>query len=120
MADATGLPKIAFVTSVNYFCAHMKDAKLPIDLVWQKVADRQYDDVEFINILSERVDILLNDSQLHQDFVNEMKRFLPPEIVRDTVLKNDFWTYLCALIQEEVSLVIARRQGTGSGNEFKM
>lgn len=97
-----------------------QNIKLPIDLVWQKVADRQYDDVEFINILSERVDILLNDSQLHQDFVNEMKRFLPPEIVRDTVVKNDFWTYLCALIQEEVSLVIARRQGTGSGNEFKM
>lgn len=97
-----------------------QNIKLPIDLVWQKVADRQYDDVEFINILSERVDILLNDPQLHQDFVNEMKRFLPPEIVRDTVVKNDFWTYLCALIQEEVSLVIAKRQGTGSGNEFKM
>lgn len=97
-----------------------QNIQLPIDLVWQKVADRQYDVVEFGNILSERVDTLMNDPQLHKGFVNEMKRFLPPEIVRDTVVKNDFWTYLCALIQEEVSSVIASRQGTDSDNEFKM
>ena len=93
---------------------------LPVDLVWKKVADRHHDAAEFINLLSERVDLLLEDSRVHQSFVNEMKRFLPPGVVADTVEKNEFWPYLRTLVQEEASLIIAGRQRGGNENEFRM
>ncbi len=97
-----------------------QNIKLPIALVWQKVTDRHYDAAEFINLLSERTEILLADPQQHKNFVDEMKRFLPSEIVRDTVTKNDFWKYLGGLIQEEVSSIIVSRQRNDSDIEFKM
>ncbi len=93
---------------------------LPVNLVWKKVTDRHHDDTEFINLLSERMDSLLEDPQVHQGFVNEMKRFLPPGVAADTVEKDAFWLYLRTLIQEEASLIIAGRQRDGSENEFRM
>lgn len=93
---------------------------LPVDLVWQKVADRHHDAAEFTNLLSERVDLLLEDPQVQQSFVDEMKRFLPPGVVTDTVEKDEFWSYLCTLVQEEASLIIADGQRGSSENEFRM
>lgn len=97
-----------------------QNIKLSTALVWQKVTDRRCDPAEFSKLLSDRVKILLEESQLHRSFVDEMKRFLPPDIVRNTVAKNDFWKYLVGLIQEEVVLVIASLQKNDSNGEFKM
>jgi len=97
-----------------------QNTNVPIDLVWQKVTDRHCDAAEFSDRLSGRAKMLLEDSQLHKNFVGEMKRFLPPEIVRDTVVTDDFWEYQCTLIQEEVSSVIARRRENEQSNTFKM
>jgi predicted nucleotidyltransferase component of viral defense system len=93
---------------------------LPVDLVRQKAADRNYDAGEFIKLLSDRMNFLLEGPEVHRNFVDEMKRFLPPGIVTDTVEKNEFWSYLLTLIQEETSLITAGLQREGSGNEFRM
>jgi predicted nucleotidyltransferase component of viral defense system len=93
---------------------------LPVNLVWKKVADRHHDTTEFINLLSERVNVLLEDPMVHRNFVDEMKRFLPPGVVADTVEKDEFWIYLRTLVQEEASLIIAGGQRGGSVNEFRM
>jgi hypothetical protein len=42
----------------------------------------------------------------HCVFINEMKRFLRPKVIADTVGKDEFWTYLCLLIREEASLIV--------------
>lgn len=92
---------------------------LPVPLVWKKVADRHFDPAQFIDLLSERVTSLL-DVQVHQSFVNEMKRFLPPGVVVDTVEKDDFWIYLRTLIQEEASLIRTEGPKGSNENEFRM
>ena len=93
---------------------------LPVNIVWQKVADHHHDAAEFLDLLSERVDLLLEYPQVHQSFVNEMKRFLPPGVVADTVEKDEFWPYLRTLVQDEASLIIDDGQRGGSENEFRM
>jgi RNAse (barnase) inhibitor barstar len=95
-----------------------QNTALPVDLVWKKVADRSHGTAEFTGLLSERVNELLKDTLLRRNFVQEMKRFLPPEVVADTVEKDEFWTYLVGLVRDEASLITAG--GKGSGNAFKM
>jgi predicted nucleotidyltransferase component of viral defense system len=97
-----------------------QNISLPIDLVWKKVADRRCAAADFVNLLLKRTDLLLNDPQTQQDFVTEIKRFMPPKVVRDTVASDDFWTYLCSLVQAEVSLIIDSLQRDGSEMKFIM
>ncbi len=93
---------------------------LPIDLVWKKVADRHCDIADFVNLLSERVSSLRDNPQVQRDFVTEIKRFMPPDIVSNTVTNVDFWIYLRTLIQTEVSLLIDSLQKDGHKNKFIM
>jgi len=93
---------------------------LPVDLVWKKVADRHYDGEEFSNLLSERLNLLKVDTRLHLDFADEMTRFLPPQVVTDTVKKNEFWRYLITLIEEEARPITHSQQRGDRGNRFRM
>jgi predicted nucleotidyltransferase component of viral defense system len=97
-----------------------QNISLPIDLVWKKVADRRSAAADFVNLLLKRTDLLLNDPRTQQDFVTEIKRFMPPKVVRDTVASDDFWTYLCSLIQAEVLLIMDSLQRDGSEKKFIM
>jgi hypothetical protein len=57
---------------------------------------------------------------MRDDFLREMRRFLPADIVRETVENPSFWSFLVA---ETVSLgqsVVASLQGAGPGAGFRM
>jgi len=93
---------------------------LPTVLVWRKVADHKRNNDEFRQLLSERTKSLTTDSQLHKDFIHEMRRFLAPNIVKETVTNDKFWVYLTNLIKEETSTLLGSTVPCDDASIFKM
>ena len=93
---------------------------LPTELVRQKVADHKHSVADFTQSLSGRVQSLTDDAQVYKKFVHEMRRFLPPQIVTETVKKEAFWSYITGVIREEAALVVRSCDENGKGNEFRM
>ena len=93
---------------------------LPTDLVWKKVSDHHKSSGDFTQALSDRVKLLTEDSGVHQSFIYEMKRFLPPQIVAETVSKDEFWTYLIGLIKDETAKILSSGDNQDEASEFCM
>lgn len=80
---------------------------LSTDLVWKKIADRKQNTAHYTQSLSERVNLMVADSQIRQGFIHEMRRFLPPKVVTDTIEKDDFWMYLVGLVKKEATQILS-------------
>lgn len=93
---------------------------LPTNLVRKKVSDHRRSSGDFTQSLSERVKLLTDDSEIHQSFINEMKRFLPPKVVAETVSKGEFWMYLVGLIKEEAASILRSGDNQDEANKFRM
>lgn len=76
-------------------------------LIPQKLQDRQRTPAEFSARLSERLQALLAQAVLRQDFIKEMQRFLPAAVVRQTIEQPDYWNYLTRLVGEECERAMA-------------
>lgn len=68
--------------------------KLPIDLVMKKHVDHQQTREQFMEKLGARREELLTTADLETAFANEMSRFLPPEIAKNTVEAEGFFSYV--------------------------
>ncbi len=94
-----------------------QNVSLPLNLLPKKVADHLCSSEHFSKLLRERSQQLEDDPSVHQGFIFEMKRFLPPNIVSGTVEKKDFWIYLVNLIKAEsvasIQAVKAKSRQTG-------
>jgi predicted nucleotidyltransferase component of viral defense system len=73
---------------------------LPVPLVLQKVADRRQDRAGFLEQLQQRQTVLQSDPAARKDFLTEMRRFLPPAVVGESLEKDGFWTYLTNLVSD--------------------
>ena len=73
--------------------------KLPVFLLPVKVKDHMQDVDGFLEELNKRSNQLRHDMQMHQDFIFEMRRFLPLNVVESTVENPDFWSVLTDNIQ---------------------
>jgi predicted nucleotidyltransferase component of viral defense system len=78
-----------------------QNIQMPIHLIQRKIADHQVSEQEFLNLLTQRRKSVSTDASLRTEFVTEMKRFLPPRIIEDTVEQEPFWAYLSQLIASE-------------------
>lgn len=87
---------------------HQQGVALPVDLVLRKVADRRQDPARFLQQLQQRQELLQSDPACRKDFLNEMRRFLPPSLVGETLEQPDFWTLLVNLVADRCEQV--RRQ----------
>jgi len=85
---------------------HQQGVILPVDLVLRKVIDRQLVRATFRARLQERVDLLHTHTTCRKDFLAEMRRFLPPEVVVETLAQEAFWTILVDIVTTESNLVI--------------
>ncbi len=81
--------------------------ELPAKLIPLKVLDHQRNKAEFAFSLQERVNGLRNQSQMREDFVKELRRFLPAATVRDTVGTDAYWGYLVQVIEEQADRAIS-------------
>lgn len=85
--------------------------KLPVFLLSDKVKDHMREEKGFLAELKNRSNQLRQDVQMHQDFIFEMRRFLPLNLLEATVEKPDFWAVLTDGVQRgcgEIILVMER------------
>lgn len=87
---------------------HQQGIALPPALVLRKAADRHQDIAWFLQQLQQRQDLLQTDPACRKDFLHEMRRFLPPALISDTLAQPEFWAFLLNLIADRCEQV--RRQ----------
>lgn len=97
-----------------------QNIELPLELIPRKVANHQYSKDEFLELLAERTQNLQRDSALRTAFVREIKRFLPPQTVADTIEKEPFWDYLTQLVATESEAVKKALEHPGNPPPFQM
>jgi len=85
---------------------HQQGVLLPMNLVLKKVGDRRLDPVCFGENLQKRLDFLREDTSCRVNFLSEMRRFLPPQIVAETISQEDFWTVLVDVVAVQSSQVL--------------
>jgi len=83
----------------------------PLSLLNRKISDRHLTSEDFLENLQQRDHLLNTEPQLQEDFLQEMRRFLPPEVVAETVARDPFWQYLTGLVHAEVQLVLQHLTG---------
>ena len=93
---------------------------LPIELVARKMADHQCNVSEFLDLIEERNRQLRDEPKRQREFIHEMRRFLPPQVVSGTVENKEFWTYLTNLLQTECVRVMQALTNTLKPVGFKM
>ena len=74
--------------------------QLSIELVSKKMTDHQQQPVEFAEKLMARKQALKTDILLKAAFQQEMRRFLPPEIVKSSIDSAGFWDYLKQVVTD--------------------
>lgn len=74
--------------------------ELPTELIPLKIRDHQRTNTEFIASLTERTASLQTQPVMREDFMKEMRRFLPAATVRDTIEKEAYWSFLADLVDE--------------------
>jgi hypothetical protein len=84
---------------------HRQGIALPVDLVLRKLADRRLDSSDFLLRLEERNNLLQSDANCRKEFLAEMRRFLPPAVVAETLDQGVFWAYLVDLVANECEAV---------------
>lgn len=84
--------------------------KLPIDLVKKKITDHKQTHTDFMQTLLNRKTELQEDNTLEKAFQQEMSRFLPPEIAKNTVEAEGFFSY----VQQTVSVACDKVLGDSS------
>jgi predicted nucleotidyltransferase component of viral defense system len=80
---------------------------LPTRLIPLKIRDHQRDDAEFVALLQERIDAIKTRPDMREDFMKEMRRFLPAATVRDTIEKELYWAYLTQVVDDLARKAIA-------------
>ena len=81
--------------------------ELPLPLIPLKIADHRQTPTAFAHALQARVSSLKTDPDLRSSFMNEMHRFLPSNLARETVAQAPYWTCLADMLNEEARRILA-------------
>lgn len=74
--------------------------ELPARLIPIKIRDHQRENGEFVTMLTGRTASLKTEPAMRENFMKEMRRFLPAATVRDTIEKEAYWSYLVELVED--------------------
>jgi predicted nucleotidyltransferase component of viral defense system len=97
-----------------------QNISLPLDLIAGKVADHRCTVEEFLGLLEKRMRQVRDTPEVREGFIYEMRRFLPPPVIRETVEKEDFWRYLTGQVSAECALVVASLTNARDTKGFTM
>jgi predicted nucleotidyltransferase component of viral defense system len=84
---------------------HQQGVALPAELVSRKVADRGLERADFLKRLEDRQAFLQAEPACRNDFLSEMRRFLPPSVVGETLAQDAFWSVLVDVVTGECERV---------------
>jgi predicted nucleotidyltransferase component of viral defense system len=99
---------------------HQQQVNPALDLLSSKLSDHQASANEYLQAFSERAASMQSQPSIANDFRFEMRRFLPNQLVKDTVGSNDFWAYVCGLMQTYAGQVTQTLTGQQPARVFKM
>jgi predicted nucleotidyltransferase component of viral defense system len=88
-------------------------------LIPRKLQDHQCEPGRYAKLLSERCQMLGEQPDLASDFRQEMRRFLPANIVQQTADKPEFWQFLTQLMQDLHAQTLRTLEGRPSAG-FQM
>lgn len=91
-----------------------------LDLLDKKLIDHHCEPENFLALFKERTDMLSSEPKVVLEFRKEMSRFLPLELVTQTVSQPAFWTFLVGHIGELYILTEKRLRGADASDGFKM
>lgn len=91
-----------------------------LDLLDKKLLDHHCAPEDFLALFKERTDMLSSEPKVVLEFRKEMSRFLPLELVTQTVNQPAFWTFLVGHIGELYVLTEKRLRGADASLGFKM
>ncbi len=74
--------------------------ELPAALIPVKIRDHRRTKEDFSALLRTRIEELATQPALREDFREEMRRFLPASLARDTVEKEAYWSYLTGVVED--------------------
>ena len=97
-----------------------QNISLPLELIAGKVADHRCTVEEFLMLLDKRMRQVQEATEVREGFIHEMRRFLPPQVIRETVEKEGFWKYLTGQVSAECAQVIEFLTGAQDGRAFTM
>ncbi|WP_338033204.1 nucleotidyl transferase AbiEii/AbiGii toxin family protein [Desulfobulbus alkaliphilus] len=84
---------------------HQQGLTVPVELVLRKVTDRRMKRDVFWDRLEQRLTLLRSDPWCQKNFLSEMRRFLPPAVVAETLAQEAFWTVLMDVVAGECDRV---------------
>lgn len=94
---------------------------LPLKLIPKKVKDHRRTAEEFFYLLEKRVQKVSGEPEIRDGFIQEMRRFLPPQVISRTVEKEEFWIYLINLVRTESGRILHALTSTQPENDgFEM
>jgi predicted nucleotidyltransferase component of viral defense system len=97
-----------------------QNVTLPLELVGRKIADHKCRREDFVDLLDNRLRSLKENPVIQKDFIHEMRRFLPPQVISRTVEKEEFWVYLVDIVQRESARVVKSLDGEEDSGGFLM
>jgi predicted nucleotidyltransferase component of viral defense system len=91
----------------DIFWLKQQGIEMPVALIPVKIADHRRNTTDFVSLIKTRMADVEKDPAVRKAFISELRRFLPSQVLGDTVEKEDFWVYLANLIREEGMRAIA-------------
>ena len=92
----------------------------PLGLIPVKIADHRWTRSAFQQRLDERKRQLMEDEDIHLGFAREISRFLPPNLVAETVGKAAFWSWLTHTLVDLCTQVERSLSGETAPATFRM
>lgn len=77
---------------------HQQTIQPAFELIQRKLNDHQAQMPDYLREFSMRVDSMKSDPAIAKEFRNEMNRFLPNQIAKETVQSDLFWKFLSDLM----------------------
>ncbi len=99
---------------------HQQRIKPALELIDQKLKDHHVTEPAYLTLFKKRCNALTTDPSLVLEFRKEMSRFLPSNIVKETIQSESFWLYLITLINDYASHLAEALQQPKSKNGFLM
>jgi hypothetical protein len=93
---------------------------LPISALEKKISDHRHSVDSFMTLLSDRSEMLKNDDSVRIAFQQEMKRFLPSNIIMETIENKAFWVYMTNLVASECDQIVGLLSGMMTSPQIKM
>jgi predicted nucleotidyltransferase component of viral defense system len=98
---------------------HQETIQPQFNLIPRKLEDHHCELERYTKLLTERCQMLQKKAELAADFRQEMRRFLPAQIVQKTADKPEFWQFLTQLMQNLCDQTLQVLQGRSTAR-FQM